>query len=403
MSFRSHRVPADLTASRLAEVRDHMGEVPFDLTNSNPTSCDFPYPDHLLDALSHERGLVHHPDPRGHLSTRKAAALEYRKWRIEVDPDRVFLTASTSEAYGFLFRLLADPGETVLVPAPSYPLFDHLARLDGIAVQSDSLEPDTGWRIAFTTQENVPDNVRALVVVHPNNPPGSFVHPEDAQRLAELCGDRDWALIADEVFLSFVLEGGPGERNSFAGTDECLCFSLGGLSKTLGLPQLKLAWIAVNGPTEPVRRAIEGLEYIADAYLSVSTPISLAAPELLAEGGMLRKAIVQRCCANLEALRARAADFPFSTVPKVGGGWSAVLRVPAIIDDEELCLRLLDGFGVAVHPGYLFQFPRDGHLVISLLPTRTCFFEGVGRLFEGLDSLVNSPRLESPRVSNGSD
>jgi hypothetical protein len=377
-----------------------MDGIPFDLTNSNPTSCEFPYPTDLLGPLSHERGLVHEPDPRGHLSTRAAVALEYQKWRIEVDPDHVFLTASTSEAYGFLFRLLADPGETVLVPAPSYPLFDQLARLDGIRVQSYSLDPDTGWRIDFSMLENARDTVRAIVVVHPNNPTGSFVHPEDSQRLVRLCADRGWALIADEVFLSFVLGGGPGEGNSFAGTDECLCFSLGGLSKSLGLPQLKLAWIVVSGPVETVRQAVEGLEFIADAYLSVSTPISLAAPELLAEGGMLRKAIMQRCCANLEALRTRAEDFPFSNVPEVGGGWSAVLRVPAVTDDEELCVRLLEDFGVAVHPGYLFQFPRDGHLVISLLPTLARFCEGAERLFEGLETLVNSPHPENPRIPN---
>lgn len=377
-----------------------MGEIPYDLTTSNPTFCRFPYPDDLLAELGHKRGLDFEPDPKGSVLTREAVALEYRRWNVGVDPDRVFLTASTSEAYGYLFRLLADPGESVLVPAPSYPLFEQLARLDGIKIETYSLEADTGWRIDFSMLEDAHDAVRAVIVVHPNNPTGSYVHPEDAERLVGICRDRGWALIADEVFLPYVLDGGPGEESSFAGTDGCLCFSLGGLSKLIGLPQLKLAWIIASGPAGPVERALEGLEYVADAYLSVSTPISLAAPQLLTAGVMLRNAINRRCHANLETLRALAGDFPFATVPNVGGGWSAVLRVPAVIDDEDLCLRLLEDFGVGVYPGYLFQFPRDGYLVISLLPTEAGFCEGARRLFEGLDTLVNRPRPESPRIPN---
>jgi aspartate/methionine/tyrosine aminotransferase len=226
--------------------------------------------------------------------------------------------------------------------------------------------------------------VRAVIVVHPNNPTGSFVHPEDRARLAALCRDRGWALIADEVFLPYPLDEDPGNDASFAGIRDCLCFTLGGLSKSVGLPQLKLAWIVASGPDGDVEVALEGLEFIADAYLPVSTPVALAAPRLLSEGAAVCEAIRARCRANLEGLRRLAADHPSVDVLPVGGGWSAVLRVPAVIGEEELCLRLLEDRGVAVHPGLFFGFPSEGWLVISLLPPVQVFADGVRLLFEVL-------------------
>ena len=252
MAFRSRRVPEDLSVNRLAAARARMGEIPFDLTLSNPTACGIAYPPDLLQGLADPRGLRYEPDPRGPLPARTAIAVGYRQWGVEVDPDRNILTASTSEAYSFLFRLLADPGDSILVPAPSYPLFDHLARLDGIEARTFALDPDDGWRIDFSTMDRQGKGVRAVIVVHPNNPTGSFVHPEDRDRLVALCRDRGWALIADEVFLPYRLEGGPGNGTSFADIRDCLCFTLGGLSKSVGLPQLKLAWIAMT--PRPVSR-----------------------------------------------------------------------------------------------------------------------------------------------------
>jgi hypothetical protein len=228
------------------------------------------------------------------------------------------------------------------------------------------------------------DRVRAVVVVHPNNPTGSFVHPNDARRLIRVCRDRGWALIADEVFLPYPLDGGPGEDATFAATTGCLTFTLGGLSKSVGLPQAKLAWIAVGGPEETVAEALDGLDYAADAYLTVSTPVALAAPRLLDQGAAVRGAISKRCRANLGALRSAAAAFPAIEVLPCGGGWSAVLRLPAVEDEEALCLRLLEEHGVAVHPGLFFGFASGVHLVLNLLPPEELFAEGVRRLFDAL-------------------
>ena len=389
MVFRSRRIPRDLSVNRLAAARARMAEIPFDLTLSNPTACGIPYPPDLLQGLADPRGLRYEPDPRGPLPARTAIAVGYRKWGVEVDPDCIILTASTSEAYSFLFRLLADPGDSILVPAPSYPLFDHLAGLDGIEARTFALDPDDGWRIDFSTMDRQGEGMRAVIVVHPNNPTGSFVHPEDRDRLVALCRDRGWALIADEVFLPYRLEGGPENDSSFAGIRDCLCFTLGGLSKSIGLPQLKLAWIVASGPNGDVEAALEGLEFIADAYLPVSTPVALAAPRLLTEGAAIRETILARCRANLGTLHRLAADHSSVDVLPVGGGWSAVLRVPAVIGEEEVCLRLLECRGVAVHPGHLFGFRRAGWLVTSLLPPVGSFAEGV-RLM--LDSVTDGLR-----------
>lgn len=387
MPFRSRRIPHDLSLNRLAAARARVGEIPFDLTLSNPTACGIPYPPDLLQGLADERGLRYEPDPRGPRTARAAVAAGYRQWGVKVDPDHVILTASTSEAYSFLFRLLADPGDVILVPAPSYPLFGHLARLDGVEVRTFNLDSDDScWRIDFQTLEQHGGNVRAVIVVHPNNPTGSFVHPEDRDRLAALCRDRGWALIGDEVFLPYRLEGGPGDDASFAGIPDCLCFTLGGLSKSVGLPQLKLAWIVASGPDDEVEAALEGLEFIADAYLPVSTPVALATPRLLSEGAAVREAIRARCRANLETLRRLAANHPSVEVLPVGGGWSAVLRVPAVIGEEELCLRLLEDRGVTVHPGLFFSFPSEGYLVMSLLPPETVFSKGASSCLDGITS-----------------
>ena len=390
MIHRSRRIPADLSLNRLAEARARMSEIPFDLTLSNPTACGIPYPGNLLEGLGDPRGVNYEPDPRGLRSARTAVAAGYRRWGVEVDPNHVMLTASTSEAYSFLFRLLTDPGDAILAPAPSYPLVDHLARLDGIDARTFVLDPDDGWRIDFSTLHQQEENVRAVIVVHPNNPTGSFIHPEDRGHLATLCRDRGWALVADEVFLPYALDDEPGNDSSFAGLRDCLCFTLGGLSKSIGLPQLKLAWIVASGPDGDVETALEGLEYIADAYLSVSTQVSLGAPRLLAEGAAVREEIGARCRANLETLRRLAGGDPSLEVPPVGGGWSAVLRVPVVIGEEELCLQLLERRGIAVHPGLFFGFPSEGWLVISLLPPVDVFADGARLLLGILAEILTS-------------
>jgi hypothetical protein len=380
MPRRSRRLPADLGANRIARLREALGVIPYDLTVSNPTACGVDYPPDLLESLAHPRGLSYEPSPPGPPPARRAVAARYGREGIEVNPDHITLTASTSEAYGFLFRLLADPGDTVMVPTPSYPLFDHLARLESVRTATYDLDVDAAWRIDLPQLAAGPPDTRAVVVVHPNNPTGSLVHPDDRAALVGLCRDRGWALIADEVFLPYPLEARPAEATSFAATRECLSFTLGGLSKGVGLPQLKLAWIVAGGPVAELASALEGLEYVADAYLSVSSPVALAAAELLDQGKVVHDAIAARCRSNLAVLRSLAPAAPAVDVPPVGGGWSAVVRVPAVVDDETLCLSLLEDDGVAVHPGYLFGFHRPGFLVISLLAPEPVFAEGARRL-----------------------
>jgi aspartate/methionine/tyrosine aminotransferase len=380
MVHRSRRIPADLSLNRLAEARARIAEIPYDLTISNPTECGFPYPSDLLAPLADPRGLSYEPDPRGPAAARRAIAAHYEAWGARPDPHRLLLTASTSEAYSFLFRLLCGPGDSVLVPTPSYPLFEHLAHLDGIKDSTYDLEADANWRIDFSTLDRDANNPRAVIVVHPNNPTGSFVHPDDRERLVALCRARGWALIADEVFLPFPLDGGPGHDTTFAAVEECLCCTLGGFSKSLGLPQLKLAWIVVSGPEELAESVLDGLDFVSDAYLSVSTPVALTAPQLLTAGIPVHEAIADRCRSNLETLRGLISKQSAVSLQPVGGGWSAVLRVPSLAGDEELCLKLLEDRGVGVHPGGFFGLPGNGWLVISLLPPVDTFAEGVRQL-----------------------
>ncbi len=386
----SRRVPAVLAPNRLAATRARLGPAPFDLTESNPTRCDLPYPPDLLAPLAHRRSLRYEPDPQGPMPARRAVAATYRRWGVEVAPEQVLLTASTSEAYGFLLRLLADPGDTVLVPSPSYPLFDQLARLDGVRLATYRLDGDDHWRLEPDWRRGAPPGWRALILVHPNNPTGSFVHPDDAALLRAACEAEDAALVADEVFLPYPLGSAPDGVFTFAAPGPCLTFSLGGLSKSIGLPQLKLGWVVVSGPDAAVAAALERLAYIADAYLSVATPVALAAPELLQRGLAVQGAIAGRCRSNLARLVAATGGDSPVTLLSPQGGWSAVVRVPNLLDEEELALRLLTVHGVAVHPGFLFDFERPGHLVLSLLPREEVFAEGVGRLLEAVDELVRN-------------
>jgi aspartate/methionine/tyrosine aminotransferase len=380
----SRRTPSDLGLNRLAAARNGRGSIPFDLTISNPTLCRMPYPEDLLQGLSKPRGLDYEPLPRGGHAAREAIAESYVQWGADVSPDRIVLTASTSEAYSFLFRLLTEPGDRILVPAPSYPLFEQLARLDSVGLVHYSLEHEGGWRVDFSTLEDAGESCRAVVVVHPNNPTGSFVHPDDARRLEALCRDRNWALVADEVFLPYPLEAAPGAERSFVETRRCLSFSLGGLSKSVGLPQVKLAWIAVSGPGPQVVEALERLDYVSDAYLSASTPVILAAPELIDRGQLIRDAISARCSSNLERVCALAEEVPSVTVLTPQGGWNVVIRYPAVMDEEEFAVTLLERDGVAVYPGYLFGFRSPGQLVLSLLPPEETFGEGVRRILEAI-------------------
>jgi alanine-synthesizing transaminase len=378
----SRRLPphAETNAlSRAIAERRAAGRTIVDLTESNPTRAGFRYPPDLLRALAWEAALRYEPHPFGLASAREAVARDHARRGAAIEPDHVVLAASTSEAYTWLFKLLCDPGDAVLVPRPSYPLFEHLTALEGVRAAPFSLEYHGRWEIDFATLEDAPSGARALVIVSPNNPTGSHVSAREVERLFALCRERGWALIADEVFADYPLEV-DAPLTDLAAHADVLAFSLGGLSKSVGLPQLKLAWLVAGGPPEACARALTGLELIADSFLSVSTPVQIATPTLLECGAAIRAQIHQRVRDNLAILRELARAFPACEVLKVEGGWSAVLRVPATRTEDQLILGLLDAEGIVVHPGYFFDFAREAFLVMSLLPPTETLREGALRL-----------------------
>ena len=379
----SRRLPSDLAPNRLALRRAVLPPL-FDLTLSNPTRAGIAYPEGLLRLLADPRGLVYDPDPCGLPAARAAVAAACARLARPADPASMLLTASTSEAYALLFKLLCDPGEAVLAPVPSYPLFEHLAALEGVRAEPYRLDPGHGFQPLLPAEP--PPGTKAVVAVHPNNPTGTLLDAAAGVALIGWSARHGLALIVDEVFLDYPLDPACAPR-SFAGTREVLTFALGGLSKSAGLPQLKLAWTLVSGPEVARARALEALAFAADSYLSVATPVQAALGELLAAAGPVRDAILARCRGNLAALRAALAPLPGVSLVEPEGGWSAVLRYPAVVGGEELALALLEEDRVAVHPGWFYDFPGDGWLALSLLPGETCFAEGVSRLARRLARL----------------
>ena len=364
------RLPPDLTPNAWTLARARRGPVPLDLTVTNPTVCGFPYPADLLEPLGDAAALAYRPDPKGLATARRAIADDYARRGIAVDPGRIVLASSSSEAYGFLFKLLCDPGASVLVPAPSYPLFEHLARLEGTRPETYRLDPSHGWQPELPARTDA----AALVLVHPNNPTGSWVR--------EVAADDALPLIVDEVFLEFPLLANPAR--SFAARDRGLTFTLGGLSKSRGLPQLKLSWIVVGGDAARAGAALERLEFIADTYLSVGTPVQQALPGILRRGTAVRDAILERCRGNLAAAASLVRSHPGIELVAPEAGWSAVFRYPNVIAEETLVLELLDRDGVAIHPGYFFDFASDGWLVASLIVPPERFTEGLRKTFDAI-------------------
>ena len=371
------------TANRLsAEVADRrrQGDPVLDLTETNPTRVGLRAPADLLPALADPRGLAYEPMPFGHADAREAVAADARSRGRGLEADRVLLTAGTSEAYAFAFKLLCDPGDAVLVPRPSYPLFDYLAGLESVEARPYPLDYDGRWHLDLPAlEEAITERTRAVVVVSPHNPTGSYVKRAEAEALRDLAARRSLALVSDEVFADFPLRDDPARAGTLFEDGPALTLCLGGLSKSCGLPQLKLAWMAMAGPPALREEARGRLEVVADTYLSVSTPVQLAAARVLARRAELQAPIQQRIRANLRALRERAAGAP-ATLLDAEGGWSAVLQVPATRSEEEWVLGLLAGDGVLVHPGYFFDFPHEAFLVVSLLPEPETFAEGVDRL-----------------------
>ncbi len=384
----SSRTPADLSANQLARAIEHFRATQrdfVDLTESNPTRAGFSYPADTLAPLADPRGLTYAPTPFGALDARRAVADTYAKRGQPVSPEAVVLTASTSESYALLFKLLADAGDHVLTPRPSYPLFDHLTRLDLVEPKPYDLEyggPDAGWTIDFESLERAwTPTTRAVLVVSPNNPTGSFLKPRELDRLARMAAERGAAIIADEVFADYELQAGAALAAArVAGQEQALSFSLGGLSKAVGLPQVKLGWFAVAGPPPLVGDALDRLELICDSYLSASTPVQLAAADLLARGVATRAQIAARIAVNYHRLQQDTASSLGCRVLRAEGGWYAVLEVPSFDTEENLVVKLLTSNRVLVHPGYFFDFPRESFLVLSLLTPEPAFAEGVGRL-----------------------
>jgi hypothetical protein len=351
-----------------------------DLTESNPTTVGLHYPPDLLAPLADPDGLRYEPRALGLPSARKAVAREPLRHQRTVDPARVVLTASTSEAYALLFKLFCDPGDQVVVPQPSYPLFDHLTRLEAVESVPYALEYHGSWRIDVPSlRRALTGRTRALLVVSPNNPTGSYLHRDDLRTLVEVCREHDLALIGDEVFFDYALDGAE-DAVSVLDQDEVLTCALGGLSKSCGLPQAKLGWIIWGGPPAQVAMALTAYEVVADSYLSASTPVQVAAPALLKAAGAIREQIQARITRNIRALREACARWPAVTVLPAEGGWSAVVQVPATRSEEDLVVALVGDDGVLVHPGYFFDFPREAFLVLSLIVEPARFDEGVSRL-----------------------
>jgi alanine-synthesizing transaminase len=377
-----------LQANRFAlALDDHRrrGKPLFDLTNSNPTTCGFSYPEErLFSALRDRRVLRYEPESRGLRQAREAIADYYRGRpgffgaKSPVDPGRIVLTSSTSEAYSYIFRLLCEAGDEVLVPAPSYPLFQYLADLADIRPIPYPLFYDQGWQVDFASLCGaLTARSKAVMVVHPNNPTGSFVKIHEARKFAEICPARNLATIADEVFLDYVDATEP--PLSFAFDSPILTFTLSGLSKISLLPQMKLGWIVVSGPDALVDAAMQRLEVIGDTYLSPSAPVQLALTEMLAMRGDLQIQMQRRLSSNLRFLDLLLAKSSVDRL-KREGGWYGVLRVPATGSDEDIAIKLLESCGVLVHPGHFFDFPREGFLVVSLIPCEAEFQEGARRL-----------------------
>jgi aspartate/methionine/tyrosine aminotransferase len=387
----SSRVPRQLRANAFSQALSAArtrGRDLIDLTISNPTRCGITYPAQLFTRLSGPEIAQYRPEPFGMRSAREAVAADYARRRIQTRWDRIVLTAGTSEGYSVLFKLLCAPeGDQVLVPAPSYPLFDHLTALDGVGATQYALHYDGRWWVDFDTLDRGWNpRTRAVLAVSPNNPTGSVVSDEEYLALTERCSARNAALIVDEVFADYPLSPAI-EAASAAVVDApaCLSFRLGGLSKSAALPQLKLGWIAVDGPPQLVDEALQRLELICDTYLSVSSPVQVAAPDLIEGGAAPRAQVLERIRTNDRMLRELASRHPSVDVLNTNAGWSSVIRVTARASEEEITLDLLEREGVIVYPGFFFDFPREAFLVVSLLPEPARFHEGVRRVLERVD------------------
>ena len=356
----SRRLDWSLTTNRLAQALENK-KPKYDLTASNPTSAGLHYPVELLEALNNTESLQYNPDPRG---------LPHARAVLNLGP-HTLLASSTSEAYAWLFKLLCNPGDSILVPRPSYPLFEFLAKLESVTVNHYSLQYSEGWWLDFDSLQNQLDaNTKAILFVHPNNPTGSYLKKSELTQLAQICANKNIALISDEVFADYPLINDETRATTLGNNGQCLTFVLGGLSKTAGLPQMKAAWLTASGPQAD--EAATRLELIADTYLSVSTPVQHALPAFLKHGQAIRQQIQHRTKANLKKLNASNLR-PL----RVEAGWYAIIPTPRAKSEEEWAIHLLEHEQTLTQPGYFYDFESEGWLVLSLLTPEADFASGV--------------------------
>jgi alanine-synthesizing transaminase len=383
----AQRTKWNLAPNRLSQTlasRRANGQSVIDLTVSNPTEAGFTYADKLiLDALCQPDALKYQPDPRGLPSARRAVAQYYSTRGTDVSIDSIVLTTSTSEAYSYVFRMLCNPGDEILVPAPSYPLFDFLADIQDVKLLPYPLLYDHGWQIDFQgLKQAVTPRSRGVIAVHPNNPTGHFTKARELQDLNAICATRDMALIADEVFLDFGLK--ESSPFSFAANREVLSFTLSGLSKICGLPQMKMAWMVVSGPDLIRTEAMARLDVIADTYLSVNAPVQLAMPAFLQQSQSFQRQLMARVRDNLAELDRQLSGQDSCNHLEIEGGWYVVLRIPATRSDEDFAIELLTTQNVYVHPGHFYDFAGDGYLIASLITRPQEFAEGIKRLLRAV-------------------
>jgi alanine-synthesizing transaminase len=393
----AERTNWNLAPNRLSEaLTEHLaaGKRLYDLSASNPTEVGFSYDrEAILHSLCNASALAYVPDPKGLLRARQGVAEYYAERGDEVQPEDIVLTASTSEAYSFVFRAMCNPGDELLVPAPSYPLFGFLADIHDVRLAHYPLVYDHGWQIDFASLEKaITPRTRGIIVVNPNNPTGHFVKPEELVALNEICVSRNMALIADEVFLDYSHGDTNGRRDllratrarvgdgqrppSLAVNGGALTFTLSGLSKISGLPQMKAAWLVASGPDPLKKQALERIEVIADTYLSMNAPIQLALPTFLGHRGGFQKQVLTRVRRNLGELDRQLMVRKSCSRLEIEGGWYAVVRVPVTRSDDDLAVDLLMKRGIYVHPGHFYDFATDGYLIVSLIMPERDFAEG---------------------------
>jgi alanine-synthesizing transaminase len=378
----SSRLPGDFHPNRLTlalEAKRREGAKILDLTQSNPTQAGLAYPPQILCAFQDERLLQYEPNPAGLYEARTAVSRYYEARGLRVEPERILLTCSTSEAYSYLFKLLTEPGDHVLAPRPSYPLFEPLADLESIAVRPYSLSYDGRWVIDTGAIESaLTGRTRAIILVNPNNPTGSYVKRPELECLLRISEERQIALISDEVFADYSFGPDAGRAPNLAGVQTGLAFALSGLSKIAGLPQMKLGWIVAAGAADLVQGAFQRLEWIADTYLSAGTPVQCAASRLLEAGEAIQLQIRGRTLANLRLLQRQMAGSA-ATVFAVEGGWYAIVQVPRVRTEEDWAVDLLNRCNVLVQPGFFYDFESEAFLVASLLTHPDIFREGLER------------------------